>query len=229
MGVQEDTKLFAKLMEDLGSTFLESILTLISFLPLLWRLSKSVRTVPIFGEVEHALVYLTVIWALIGTVLLALVGVRLPDLEFKNQLVEAAYRKELVYGEDMVDRAGPSVVASLFDEIRGNYFRLFFAFCYFDVARQSYLQFGVVVPYLALGPTISGASIKLGEMQQMVRAFGRVEQSFQFFARSWSRIVELISIYQRLRAFERTISKQEVDDSDRELETIERAQLIGER
>ena len=74
-----------------------------------------------------------------------------------------------------------------------------------------------------------GMSIKLGEMQQMVRAFGRVEQSFQFFARSWSRIVELISIYQRLRAFERTISKQEVDDSDRELETIERAQLIGER
>ena len=42
------------------------------------------RTVPIFGEVEHALVYLTVIWALIGTVLLALVGVRLPDLEFKH-------------------------------------------------------------------------------------------------------------------------------------------------
>ena len=42
--VQEDTMLFAKLMENLGSSFLDSILTLISFLPLLWELSKSVKT-----------------------------------------------------------------------------------------------------------------------------------------------------------------------------------------
>jgi peptide/bleomycin uptake transporter len=48
---------------------------------------------------------------------------------------------------------------------------------------------------------VAGA-ITLGSMQQIVRAFGRVEMSFQFLVRSWSTIVELISVYKRLRAFE---------------------------
>ena len=73
---------------------------------------------------------------------------------------------------------------------------------YFDVAKWSYLQFGVLVPYIALGPTIVGAAITLGVMQQIVRAFGQVESSFQFLVRSWNIIVELISVYKRLRAFE---------------------------
>ena len=76
---------------------------------------------------------------------------------------------------------------------------------YFDVAKWSYLQFGVLVPYMALGPTIVSATITLGVMQQIVRAFGRVESSFQFLVRSWSIIVELISIYKRLVAFEKAL------------------------
>ena len=46
-------------------------------------------------------------------------------------------------------------------------------------------------------------------MQQIIRAFGRVEMSFQFLVRSWSTIVELISVYKRLRAFEATIGALE--------------------
>ena len=76
---------------------------------------------------------------------------------------------------------------------------------YFDIAKWSYLQFGVLVPYMALGPTIVSATITLGVMQQIVRAFGRVESSFQFLVRSWSIIVELISIYKRLVAFEKAL------------------------
>jgi peptide/bleomycin uptake transporter len=58
---------------------------------------------------------------------------------------------------------------------------------------------------MALGPTIVSATITLGVMQQIVRAFGRVESSFQFLVRSWSIIVELISIYKRLVAFEKAL------------------------
>jgi len=47
--------------------------------------------------------------------------------------------------------------------------------------------------------------ITLGVMQQIVRAFGRVESSFQYLVNSWTTIVELISVYKRLRAFERRI------------------------
>ena len=84
-----------------------------------------------------------------------------------------------------------------------NYFRLYFHYMYFDVARYSHLQFGVLVPYTALGPTL--VIITLGVMQQMVRAFGRVESSFQYLVNSWTTVVELISVYKRLRAFERRI------------------------
>ncbi len=49
-------------------------------------------------------------------------------------------------------------------------------------------------------------------MQQIVRAFGRVEMSFQFLVRSWGTIVELISVYKRLRAFEATIGTVTASD-----------------
>ncbi len=206
--VQEDTRRFAAIMETLGSNFLSSVLTLIAFLPILWELSKQVEEVPVLGELDHALVYGAVIFALFGTVVLAAIGIKLPGLEFNNQKVEAAYRKELVYGEDHEERADPPTVRELFLNVRRNYFRLFFHYMYFDVAKWSYLQFGVLVPYIILAPTIVAGTITLGVMQQIVRAFGQVENSFQFLVHSWSTIVELISVYKRLRAFEAAIYDQ---------------------
>ena len=184
---------------------LDSIMTLFAFLPILWQLSKSIKVVPVIGELDHALVYAAIIFALFGTAVLAAVGIRLPGLEFKNQMVEAAYRKELVYGEDHEERADPPTVRELFFNVRRNYFRLFFHYMYFDIAKWSYLQFGVLVPYVALAPTIVAGTITLGVMQQIVRAFGRVESAFQFLVHSWATIVELISVYKRLRAFEAAI------------------------
>ncbi len=205
--VQEDTKRFAYIMETLGSNMMDALMTLIAFLPILWELSKKVNEIPLIGHVDHALVYVAVLFALLGTVVLAAVGIKLPGLEFNNQRVEAAYRKELVHAEDDAERGSEPVVKDLFAHVRENYFRLFFHYMYFDVAKFSYLQFGVLVPYIALGPTVVAGAITLGVMQQIVRAFGRVEMSFQFLVRSWGTIVELISVYKRLRAFEAQIGK----------------------
>ena len=203
--VQEDTMRFARIMESLGVSFMRSLLTLFAFLPILWALSSHVKALPWVGEVSHALVYVAILFALAGTVLMAVVGVRLPGLEFHNQRVEAAYRKELVHGEDDPARASPATVGSLFADVRTNYFRLFFHYLYFDVAKWSYLQFSVLVPYLALGPTLVAGALTLGTMQQIIRAFGKVQESFQYLVTSWSTIVELMSVYKRLRAFEAKI------------------------
>ncbi len=59
-----------------------------------------------------------------------------------------------------------------------------------------------IVPYLALAPTIVSGAITLGFVQQITRAFGRVENSLQYLVRSWSTIVELISVWKRLSEFE---------------------------
>jgi peptide/bleomycin uptake transporter len=196
---------FARLMEGLGVSFMRSVMTLFAFLPILWTLSERTTELPWIGTVSHSLVWVAIVFALAGTVLMAVVGIKLPGLEFENQRVEAAFRKELVYGEDDGKRASLERFGALFADVRRNYFRLFFHYMYFDVARYTYLQFGVLVPYIALGPTLVVGTITLGVMQQIVRAFGRVESSFQYLVSSWTTIVELISVYKRLRAFEHRI------------------------
>lgn len=208
--VQEDTMRFARIVEGLGVAFLRSVMTLVAFLPILWVLSENVTELPWIGAVDHSLVYLAILSAAFGTVLLALVGIKLPGLEFKNQRVEAAYRKELVLGEDHEERADPPSVKELFTNIRRNYFNLYKHYLYFDIAKWSYLQFTVIVPYIMLGPTIVAGIITLGVLQQVLRAFGKVEESFQFLVNSWGTIVELISIYKRLKAFEKGIKGEEI-------------------
>jgi peptide/bleomycin uptake transporter len=119
--------------------------------------------------------------------------------------VEASYRKELVYGEDDAARAQPPTVAELFDHVRRNYFRLYFNYMYFNVARFAYLQTDNIFPYILLGPTIVAGRITLGAMNQILNAFEQVRSSFQYLVNSWTTIVELQSIYNRLRAFEATL------------------------
>ncbi len=207
--IQEDTMAFARIMEGLGSRFIDAIMTLLAFLPILWGLSSYVTELPVVGEVPQALVFVAILWSVIGTALLGLAGWRLPGLEFRNQRVEAAFRKELVLGEDNEDRARPPTLTELFSNVRKNYFRLYLNYLYFNVVRYSYLQAGVILPYIALGPTIISAGVTLGVMQQILRAFQRVENSFQFLVMSWTTIVELMSIYKRLAAFERAIAGDE--------------------
>ncbi len=207
--IQEDTMKFATIMETLGTRFIDAVMTLLAFLPILWGLSEYVKELPIIGAAPQALVIVAILWSVFGTGLLALVGYRLPGLEFRNQRVEAAFRKELVLGEDSAERAAPITLRELFSNVRRNYFRLYLNYLYFNVARISYLQFGVILPYIALGPTIITAGITLGVMQQILRAFQRVENSFQFLVASWTTIVELMSIYKRLKAFERAIAGDE--------------------
>ena len=209
--VQEDTQRFASTLEQLGASLIDALMTLIAFLPILWVLSAYVKELPLIGEVPQALVFVAVVWAAIGTALLAIAGIRLPGLEFRNQRVEAAYRKELVLGEDNADRAQAPTLQELFRAVRANYFRLYLNFLYFNVVRYGYLQAGVLVPYIALAPSIVAGGLTLGVMQQIIRAFGRVEGSFQYLVNSWATIVSLISIYKRLRAFEALMRDEPLD------------------
>jgi peptide/bleomycin uptake transporter len=209
--VQEDTMRFARIMEGLGVELVRSLMTLAAFLPILWALSEKITSVPYIGAIPHSLVWISIGWSLFGTLLLAVAGIRLPGLEFNNQRVEAAYRKELVYGEDHPDRATPPVAKSLFEHVRRNYFRLYFNYLYFDVVKWSYLQASVLVPLVAMGPTVVAGVITLGSFQQIARAFDKVTEAFQYLVLSWSTIIELISVYKRLRAFEARI--HDVDEA----------------
>ena len=182
-------------------------MTLIAFTPILWGLSKSITVLPWFGEVEHALVWVAILSALGGTILLASVGIKLPGIEYDIQKEEAAYRKELVLGEDFKEKAQPEKITDLYGGVRKIHYKMYFHYVYFNAVKWSYLQGMVIVPYLALAPTIVTGAITLGFVQQIIRAFGRVETSLQYLVRSWPIIVELISVWKRLREFETKLKK----------------------
>jgi len=218
--VQEDTMRFSSTLEQLGVSLVKAVMTLIAFLPVLFSFSEKINELPIIGVIPHALVWAAVFWAVFGTGLLALVGIKLPGLEFNNQRVEAAYRKELVYGEDHDDRAGPVTMRELFRNVRHNYFRLYFHYVYFNVARILYLQADNVFPTIILIPSIVAGKLTLGLMNQISNVFSQVQGSFQYLVNSWTTIIELLSIYKRLRAFEATIHGEPLPSLDREnLET----------
>jgi peptide/bleomycin uptake transporter len=206
--VQEDTMRFATIMEGLGVSMVEAIMTLFAFLPVLWSLSAYVSELPVFGTVPAPLFTSAIAWSVFGTLLLAAVGIKLPGLEFRNQRVEAAYRKELVYGEDNIERAQPATLKSLFMDVRKNYFRLYFHYMYFNVARSLYLQADNIFAYLILVPTIAAGRITFGILQQILTAFSQVSNSFQYLVNSWTTIVELLSVYKRLIAFEAAIKNE---------------------
>jgi peptide/bleomycin uptake transporter len=216
--VQDDTMRFSTTMEGLGASLIDALMTLIAFLPVLIRLSEGITEVPILGSVPHPLVLAALLWSLGGTAFLALVGIKLPGLEFRNQRVEAAYRKELVYGEDDASRAQPPTVRDLFRDVRRNYFRLYFHYVYFNVARISYLQVDNVFGYIMLAPAIIVGAITLGLMNQILNALDQVRTSFQYLVTSWPTVVELLSIYKRLRGFETAIHGEPLPEIDREVQ-----------
>jgi peptide/bleomycin uptake transporter len=224
--VQEDTMRFSSTVEGLGVGFVRAIMTLIAFLPVLFTFSETVNELPFFGQVPHALVWAAIVWSLFGTVFLAAIGIKLPGLEFRNQRVEAAYRKELVYGEDDAGRAQPVTVAQLFANVRTNYFRLYFHYLYFNIARIFYLQADNIFGTLVLIPSIVAGKVTLGLMSQIMNVFEQVRGSFQYLINSWTTFVELLSIYKRLQAFEAAIDGEPLPAIDQRY--LEREAAEGE-
>jgi len=86
---------------------------------------------------------------------------------------------------------------------------------YFNIGRIFYLQTDNIFPYIVLAPTIVLGKITLGAMNQILNAFEQVRSSLQYLVNSWTTIVELISIYKRLRAFESVLKGEPLSDLDR--------------
>ena len=214
--IQEDTMRFAGIMEGLGVSIVDAIMTLFAFMPVLFGLSSYVAELPWVGSIPYPLLTAAIFWSIFGTVLLAVVGIKLPGLEFRNQRVEAAFRKELVYGEDNPKRAEPMTMTELFNNVRRNYFRLYFHYMYFNVARSFYLQGDNIFGYLIMIPTIASGAITLGILQQILTAFGQVSNSFQYIVNSWPTIIELLSIHKRLVAFESVLHDKPMPGIDQD-------------
>ena len=146
-----------------------------------------------------------------GLIISWFVGWRLPGLEYNNQKVEAAFRKDLVLGEDdKVNHARPETLWELFLGIRFNYHRLYLHYGYFNIWLHAYDQVMMVVPYLLMGPGLFTGLITLGILVQVSNAFQRVHGGFALFLHNWTTITELRSIWKRLKEFEGNLDRYEL-------------------
>jgi peptide/bleomycin uptake transporter len=204
--IQEDAMNFAKIVESLGLQVVRALMLLIAFIPILWGLSANV-VIPFFKDISGSLVWVSLTASLGGLLISWIVGIKLPGLEYNNQKVEAAFRKELVYGED--DRKNyvqAPTILQLFTGIKLNYHRLFLHYGYFDLWLIMYNQSMIIVPYLLMGPGLFTGAMTLGILIQTSSAFREVQSSFSLFLQNWTRITELRSIYKRLMEFETAIN-----------------------
>ena len=200
--VQEDTIKFTRIMEGLGTSFIESVMVLIQFIPILFGLSMGIP-IFFFGDWQYGLITGALLWTVGGTVFLIGLGwiLRLVGVEYDIQKREAAYRKILVIAEDD-GTVRPKKIEEFFDDVRKIHFLSYIRYLYFNVGRMAYLQANVLSAYVFLAPAIVAGVMTLGVMQQIIRAFGRVEGSMQYLLKSWPTIIELMSVYRRLREFE---------------------------
>ena len=204
--VQEDTIKFSRIMEGLGTSLIEAVMIIVEFLPILFGLSIGIP-IFFFGDWEYGLIVGALIWSVGGTLFLVALGLllRLVGVEYDLQKKEAAYRKILVIAEDD-GTVRPKTIEELFDDVRSIHFLSYLRYLYFNVGRIAYLQANVLSAYIFLAPAIVAGVVTLGVMQQIIRAFGRVEGSMQYILKAWPTIIELASVYKRLREFESKIN-----------------------
>ncbi len=210
--VQEDTIKFSRIMESLGTSFIEAVMIIVEFIPILFGLSIGIP-IFFFGEWEYGLITGALVWSIGGTLFLIILGyiLRLVGVEYDLQKQEAAYRKILVIAEDD-GNVRPKKLEELFDDVRKIHFLSYVRYLYFNIGRVAYLQANVLSAYVFLAPAIVAGVVTLGVMQQIIRAFGRVEGSMQYLLRAWPTIIELASVYKRLREFENKIEKNIKDE-----------------
>ena len=135
-------------------------------------------------------------------------ALRLVGVEYDIQVKEAAYRDELVYTQRN-GKVRAKTLSELFEGVRSIHYKNYFRYLWFNIGRMTYYQANVLTAYIFLAPAIVGGLITLGVMQQIARAFGKVESSMQYFINVWPTIIELASVYKRLREFEAKIKEME--------------------
>jgi putative ATP-binding cassette transporter len=205
--------MFVQQTLSIGTGILSSVVSLCSFIFILWNLSED-APLHLFGVVIHGyLVWAALIYSIFGTVLTHWVGWPLIPLNFQQQRFEADFRFNLVrtrenseqvaalHGEAAererhLNRFG-SVVANWIAIMKRQKQLMFFT--------QSYGQASVIFPYLMVSPIYFSRAMQLGGLMQTASAFERVQNAMSFFVTNYQSIAQYRAVVTRLSGFEDAI------------------------
>jgi putative ATP-binding cassette transporter len=218
--IQEDVSSLINFSIDLSMGLIGAITTFIAFIYILWQLSGELTlSLGRFGtfHIPGYLVWVGVLYALIGTLLAFKIGRPLVPLNFEQQRREATFRFAAVdlrtHAENVAlyrgERNQQSILYRLFGRVLDNW--------YFIILRQKvllwfsagYNQVSVLLPLVVALPNYFDKVFLLGGLIQSLQAFGRVQDSLSFVVNSYPRIAEWQAVAQRLTTFVNHISDAE--------------------
>ena len=215
--IQSDVNLFISQTTTLSIRLLSQAATLVSFMVILWGLSRDFVLPFTDTVVPGFLVWLVVGYAVVGTWLTHIIGRPLIGLDFRQEKVEADFRFSLartrIYGEQIAllrgERAETVRLGTLFHAIIDNYLGIIVRRIKLGSFTLSYSQISVVFPYILAAPSYFLKKITLGQFQQTGDAFSSVQSSLSFFINSYVTIAAYRANTNRLSSFKRAMTKAE--------------------
>jgi putative ATP-binding cassette transporter len=213
--IADDIRLFINYTLDIGIALLGSIVTLVSFVVILWNLSAA--TPMMIGrssiEIPGYLVWAALIYAVVGTWVTHLVGRPLIKLNFDQQRYEADFRFSLVRlrenAEEVTLLSGEPAeeerLRDRFGNVVRNWFGIMSRMKRLTFLTAGYNQVAVIFPFLVVSPVYFFGALTLGGLMQIAQAFGQVQSSLSFFVKAYSEIAEWKAVLDRLAGFEASI------------------------
>jgi putative ATP-binding cassette transporter len=213
--ITDDVKLFVDQTLNIGVGLLSSIVTLASFVVILWGLSAE-SPLHIFGrefDIPGYLVWGALVYAIIGTALTQWIGSPLVNLDFQQQRYEADFRFNLVRvrenSEQIALLQGESAerqrLSERFGRVVGNWYAIMQRTKRLTAFTSSYSQAAVIFPYVLVAPAYFADKIQLGGMMQTASAFSSVQQALSFFVSTYRTLAEWRAVVARLDGFEAAI------------------------
>ncbi len=217
--ISDDVKMFVEQTLTIGIGLLSSIVTLFSFVIILWGLSAAAPLL-LFGSdfsIPGYLVWAALIYAIFGTALTQWIGSPLVTLDFHQQRFEADFRFSLVRvrenSEQIALLRGESAererLTERFNRVISNWYGIMSRTKRLIAFTQSYSQAAVVIPLLLTAPAFFAGKIQLGALLQTSEAFGSVQQALSFFVNVYRTMAEWRAVVARLDGFESSIRSAE--------------------
>jgi putative ATP-binding cassette transporter len=214
--ISDDVKMFVEQTLTICVGFLSAVVTLASFIVILWGLSADSPLTLLGNEfrIPGYLVWGALIYAVFGTALTHWIGSPLAMLAFQQQRFEADFRFNLVRvrenSEQIALLQGESVeqerLLGRFGRVVENWYRIMSRTKWLTAFTSSYAQAAVVFPYILVAPAYFAGKIQLGGMMQTVSAFSSVQQALSFFVSIYRGLAEWRAVVARLDGFETTIA-----------------------
>lgn len=214
--IEEDAQLFVDQTLTLGVGLLSSVVTIVSFVVILWGLSAA-APLHLFGvdlDIPGYLIWAALIYAIVGTLLTHLIGWPLVGLNFRQQRFEADFRFNLVRtrenGEQIALLKGEPAehqrLSERFGLVVRNYIDIMSRTKKLTAFTGSYSQAAVLFPYIMIGPAYFAGKVQLGSVTQTASAFSSVQEAMSFFVTAYRTLAEWQSVVARLDGFEQAIA-----------------------